>query len=262
MQDVPKAVWTMFSFLLQTIYELASCVRIPRTIRAFYHVWKWHNGQRTRSDMRRSTTHALYRFKLWQQDHCQHTQNEIRTIQRAQGDENKVSGYSYGLWCGFKWGPHHATSHLRSRLESQHQSVPGSAEECGDSFGQSGSRWQTLGVATGLGASPQVQRNPNLASEGVLRLCTLLSLVPSSPDLNTLDYFVLSYVENITNMTWSPPSADYSPGSSQRLWKRHAPSSGSVSRRWLRLKAATLNRCQLYYIIKLAELIFSMKVLK
>ena len=37
---------------------------------------------------------------------------------------------------------------------------------------------------------------------------------------------------------------------------------GSVSRRWLRLKAATLNRCQLYYIIKLPELIFSIKVLK
>ena len=46
------------------------------------------------------------------------------------------------------------------------------------------------------------------------------------------------------------------------LWKKHAPSSGSVSRRWLRLKVATLNRCQLYYIIKLPELIFSIKVLK
>ena len=55
---------------------------------------------------------------------------------------------------------------------------------------------------------------------------------------------------------WSPPSAKYSPSSRRRLWKRHAPSSGSVSRRWLRLKAATLNRCQLYYIIKLPELIF------
>ena len=57
---------------------------------------------------------------------------QIRTIQHAQSDENKVSGYSYGLWCGFKWGPHHATSHLWSRLESQHQSVAGCAEECGD----------------------------------------------------------------------------------------------------------------------------------
>ena len=61
---------------------------------------------------------------------------------------------------------------------------------------------------------------------------------------------------------WSPPSAEYSPSSRRRLWKKHAPSSGSVSRRWLRLKAATLNRCHLYYIIKLAELIFSIKVLK
>ena len=64
------------------------------------------------------------------------------------------------------------------------------------------------------------------------------------------------------NSAWSPPSAEYSPSSRRRLWKRHALSSGSVSRRWLRLKAATLNRCQLYYIIKLPELIFSIKVLK
>ena len=49
---------------------------------------------------------------------------------------------------------------------------------------------------------------------------------------------------------WSPQSAEYSPNSRRRLWKKHAPSSGSVSRWWLRLKAATLNRCQLYYIIK------------
>ena len=36
-------------------------------------------------------------------------------------------------------------------------------------------------------------------------------------------------------------------------------SSDSISRRWLRLKAATLNRCQLYNIIKLPEFIFSIK---
>ena len=61
---------------------------------------------------------------------------------------------------------------------------------------------------------------------------------------------------------WSPPSAEYSPNSCRRLWKRHAPTSGSVLRWWLRLKATTLNKCQLYYIIKLPELIFSIKVLK
>ena len=106
---------------------------------------------------------------------------QIWTVQHAQGDENKVSGYGYSLWCGFKWGLHHATSHLRSRLESQHQSVPGCAEECGDHLVQSGGRWQTLGVATGLSASPQVQSDPGLALEGVLQLCTLLSLDPLLP---------------------------------------------------------------------------------
>ena len=65
----------------------------------------------------------------------------------------------------------------------------------------SGGRWQTLDVAAGLGAGPQVQRDPGFASKGVLQLCTLLSLAPSCPDLNPLGYFVSSYVENITNMT-------------------------------------------------------------
>ena len=59
---------------------------------------------------------------------------------------------------------------------------------------------------------------------------------------------------------WSLPSAEYLPRSCRRLWKRHAPSSGS--RRWLRLKAATLNKCQLNYIVKLPELIFFNKSFK
>ena len=56
------------------------------------------------------------------------------------------------------------------------------------------------------------------------------------------------------------PSIRWAPR--QRLWKRHAPSFRSVLRQWFRLKAAILNRCQLYYIIKLLELIFWIKVLK
>ena len=130
---------------------------------------------------------------------------QTRTVQRLRtqlnASDDPSDSYGYGLWCGFKWGPHHATSHLRSRFESQHQNVPGCAEECGDPLLQSGGQWQILGVAAGLSAGPQVQRDPGLASELVLRLCTLLSLAPSSPDLNPLDYFVWSYVENITNMT-------------------------------------------------------------
>ena len=66
------------------------------------------------------------------------------------------------------------------------------SQRCGDPLVQSGGRWQTMGVAAGLGAGQQVQSDPALASEGVLRLCTLLSWPPSSPDLNPLDYFVWS----------------------------------------------------------------------
>ena len=173
------------------------------------------------------------------------------------------------LWRWWSGRPHHATSNLRSRLESQHQSVPGCAEECGDPLVQLGGRWQTLDVAAGLGAGPQVQRDPGLAS-GVLRLCNLLSL--GSPLLPTWTRGTTWFGHTLkTSPTWppttpkpawSPPSVEYSPSSRRRLWKRHAPSSRSVSKRWLRLKAATLNKCHLYYIIKLPELIFSIKVLK
>ena len=178
-----------FFFLLQTIYLLASCVQIPRAIRAFYHVWKWHNVQREGSEMRRYTTHALYRSKLWQQDHCQHPQN----------------------------------------------SNPDSS------------------------AGPQVQRDPGLASEGVLRLCTLLLLAPSSFVLNLLDYFVWSYVENITDMTSHNTKA-----SLITAIRRTCGKSMLIvpDLRWLGLKAATLNRRQLCSIIKLPELIVSIKVLK
>ena len=66
--------------------------------------------------------------------------------------------------------------------------------------------------------------------------------LPSSPDLNPLNYFVWSYVKNITNITTHNTKAsliaairrvfaEYSPSSRRRLWKRHAPSSRSVSRR-------------------------------
>ena len=158
---------------------MVSCVQIPRAIGAFYHVWKWHNVQRAgcAAVQLKLSTDPSYENRTI----ASTLKMQIRTVQRAQGDENKVSGYGYGLWCGFKWGPHHATSHLRSRLESQHQSVPGCAEECSDRLVQSGGRWQTLGVAAGLGAGPQVQRDPGFASNGVLRLCTLSHCPPPLP---------------------------------------------------------------------------------
>ena len=161
---------------------------------------------------------------------------QIWMVQRTQGDENKVSGYGYDLWCGFKWGPHRATSHLQSRFESQHQSP----------------------------------KRPGL---GFRRSATTLYPSLTGPTLPpTWTHWTTSFGHmSRTSPTWPPatpkptwllPSTEYSPSSRWRLWKRHAPSSGSVSRQGLRLKAATLYRCQLYYIIKLPELIFFNKSFK
>ena len=132
-------------------------------------------------------------------------------------------------------------------------------------------RWPVAdpGCSKGLGAGPQVQRDPGLTSEGVLQLCTLLSLPPPPPTWTrwTTSFGHTSrtsptWPPTIPKPAWSPPSVEYSPSSRRRLWKRHAPSSGSVSRRSLKLNGATLNWYQLNYIIKIRELIFSRKVFK
>ena len=127
---------------------------------------------------------------------------------------------------------------------------------------QSGGRWQTLGVAAGLGVGPQVQRDPGLASEGVLRLCTHLSLV--SLLLRPESAGLLRLVIRREHHQHDLPQHQSQPD------RRHLPSirrapAGACGKGMLPIpdpKAATLNRCQLYYIIKLPELIFSIKVLK
>ena len=100
---------------------------------------------------------------------------------------NKVSGYGHGLWCGFKWGPHHATSHLRSQLESQHQSVPECAEECGDTLVQSGGR-----SGSRTRCRPTSPKRPRLGFRGSATTLYPFLTAPSSPDLNPPDYIVWS----------------------------------------------------------------------
>ena len=107
------------------------------------------------------------------------------------------------LW-SLVWFKVRATSCHLTSSKSAWKSTPKCTWMCWRVWWSPGAiRWPVADpvVAAGLGAGPQVQRDLSLASEGVLRLCTLLSLAPSSPDLNPFDYFVWSYVENITNMT-------------------------------------------------------------
>ena len=103
------------------------------------------------------------------------------------------------LWRWWSGRPHHATSHHQSRLESQLQSVPGCAEECGDPLVQSGGRpwmWQQ----DSLPAHKAKETQAWLQKE-CYDFVPFSHWPPSSSDLNLMDYFVWSYVENITNMT-------------------------------------------------------------
>ena len=168
-------------------------------------VWKWHNVQRARSEMRRCTIHALYRSKLWQQDHCQHPQNANPGCSTFEGTAQRIGRPFGGGGAEVSSEGHIMPPHIFEVGLKVNTKVYPDVLKCGDPLVQSGGRWQTLCVAAGLGAGPQIQRDPGLASEGVLRLCTLLSLAPFSPDLNPPDYFVWSYTENITNMTSTTP---------------------------------------------------------
>ena len=140
--------------------------------------------------------------------------------------------------------------------------------------------WWSPGAIRSLvadpGCSSKTWRRPTSPKRprlGFKRSVTTLypSLTGTLPLLTWTSWTTFFGHTSRTSPTWppttpkparSPPSAEYSLSYHRRLWKRHAPSFGSVSRQWLRLKAAALNRCQLYYIIKLTELIFSIKVLK
>ena len=67
--------------------------------------------QYSTSEMHRSTTHALYRSKLWQQDHCQHPQNAIIT---GTWPEWRKQSFRLRLW-SLVWFQVRATScHLTS----------------------------------------------------------------------------------------------------------------------------------------------------
>ena len=91
----------------------------------------------------------------------------------------------------------------------------------------------------------------------------------SSPDLNPLDYFIGSYVKNITNMTSHNTKASLI-AAIRRVFDKLPPAhvEKACSQFRIRIEAVIeavdgyMSKCQLYYIIKLPELIFSIKVLK
>ena len=220
--------------------------------------------------MRRCTTHALYRSNLWQQDHCQHPQN-------ANPDGSTCPGwwkqsFRLCLW-SLVWFQVRATSCHLTSLKSAWKSTSKCTWMCWRVWWSHGAiRWPVgdPGCGSRTWRRPTSPKRPR---HGFRRSATTLyPFLTGPPPPPTWTRWITSFGHTSrTSLTWpatkpkpgwSPPSAKYLPSSRRGLWKRDAPTSGSVSRRWLRLKAATLNRCQLYYIIKLPELIFSIKVLK
>ena len=120
-------------------------------------------------------------------------------------------------------------------------------------------RWSVAdpGCGSRTRRRPTCPKRPRLSfRRSATTLYPSLTAPASSSDLNTLDYFVRSYVENIHNAKASLIAAI------RRVFAELPPAlvEKACSQFRIRIEAVTeaarLNRCQLYYIIKLPELIF------
>ena len=225
-----------------------------------------YKSQRARSEMRRCKTHALYRSKLRQQDHCKHPQNANRDGSTLEGTAQRIGRpFGGGGAEGHMMPPHIFEVCLKVNTKVYLDVLKSVVIPCCNQV--AGGRpwvWQQESAPAQKSKETQARLQKDC-----------YDFVPFShwpPPPPTWTRWTTSFGHTLrTSPTWPlttpkpawpPPSTEYTPCSRRRLWKRHAPSSGSVSRRWLKLKAAILNRCQLYYIIKLPGLIFSLKVFK
>ena len=202
--------------------------------------------------MHRCTSHALYRSKLWQQDHCQHPQN-------PNPDGSMLEGTLQSIGDPLEVVERTGTSCHLTSSKSAWKLTPKCTWICWRVWWSPGAiRWPVAdpGCGSRTRRRPTSPKRPRL---GFRRSAT--TLYPSltgPPPLPTWTHWTTSFGHTLrTSPTWPPttpksawslPSAEYSPSSRRRLWKRYALSSGFVSRRWLRLK--------LDYIIKFPELIF------
>ena len=179
---------------------------------------------------------------------------------------------SFWLWLwSLVWFQVRATSCHLTSLKSAWKSTPKCTWMCWRVWlSPDAIRWPV--ADPGCGSRTQRQpTSPKRLRLGFRRSATTLypSLTAPHPDLNPLNYFVWSYVKNITNMTSHNTKASLIAAIHwvftellPALVEKACSQFRIRIKAWLRLKAASLNRCQLDYIIKLPELIFSIKVLK
>ena len=163
------------------------------------------------------TTHSLYWYKLWQQDLCQYPQNANLDGSMREDTAQRI-GRPFG----------------GNGVEGHHQENP----DQGVNRKGPGNHWWNSPASY----SADCQRFRHLTHN-----CECMCEERLEPDgLLRLVIRREYHQHDLPHHQSQPdrrPSTEYSLSSCRRLWKRHAPSSESASRRWLRLKAATLNRC-------------------
>ena len=189
--------------------------------------------------MRRCKTQALYRSKLWQQDHCRHPQNSNPNGSMLEGTTQHI-GRPFGGGGAESQGWGH-------RQEDPDHGVH--RKGLGNHWWNSPAMWWSSSVirwpVEDPGCGSRTQRRPTSPKTPRLGSRSTTTLYPSLTGLplpRNWTRWTTSFVHTSrTSPTlppttlkpaWSPPSADYSQSSRRRLWKTHAPNSGSVSRRW------------------------------
>ena len=200
--------------------------------------------------MCRCTTHALYRSKLWQQDNCQHPQNANSDGSTLEGTAKRIGRSFGGGWAeGYIMTPHIFEDGLKVNTKVYLDVLKSVVIPW----------WNQV-----AGGRPWVWQHDSAPAHKSKETQAWLQkecydFVPFS--FGHTSGTSPTWPPTTPKPAWSPPSTEYSPSSRRRLWKMHAPNSGSVSRRWLSLKVTTMNTCQLYYIIKLPESIFLINLL-
>ena len=192
-----------FSFLFADHLLVGQLCTNPKVIGAFYHVWKWHNVQRARLEMCHCTTHALYQSKLWQQDHGQHPQIWIamnnRDVPRVMKTKFPVTVMVFGVLSseGHIMPPHIFKVSLKVNTKAYLDVLKSVVIP-----------WcnQVAGGRPWLWQQDSVPAHKSKETKGWLQkecydFVPFSHCPPFSPDLNPLDYFIWSYIKNITNMT-------------------------------------------------------------
>ena len=122
----------------------------------------------------------------------------IATNNRDMPRVMKTSGYGYGLWCEFKWGP----------PKSAWKSTPKCTRMCWSVWWSPGAIWPVADWVWQQDSAPAT--SPKRPRFGVLRLCTLLSR-PEPAGLLRLVICREYHQHDLPKPAWSLPSAKLPP---------------------------------------------------